>query len=636
LNKATSGRAKAELRGLRLIPGYLPGRTQTTVAALLVYKSNAISNRQLALFDKIITDHLVQGPESGPGEMPSKDPLFGRLAWAMREVMVSAGLPLFDDIDVAVRRQKDGVTGTFLIPALEQAPGTVELTLTALLEIVNAILAGKKPRAVDDKLEPVRTTIGKVAPRGINSLLFLKAAHEAGIPWRNVRSNVYQYGWGSKARWLDSSFTDQTPSVSASVVRDKVAAAAVLRKAGLPVPEHRMVSSANAAVEHAMHLGFPVVVKPADLDGGRGVFPFLKNEHAVRDAYNKAAELSQKILVEKHFEGNDYRLQVYRDDVFWIAHRVPGGVTGNGIDTVEQLLDELNADPMRGEPGSNAWRKRIPLDDEALELLREQELGRDSVPDQGQFVRLRRACNVASGGVPVPALEGAHPDNLELAARITRVLRLDLAGIDLLIPDIKQSWRNSGAAICEVNAQPQLSRHLPALLLDRLLIDKGRIPSIVVVGDLQQQPWYVDLQAWVADSGCSMGLATSDGIWIDGSHTGTTRSTAFESGVAMLLDPKVDLAVFQLTDDSVTETGLAIDRADLLVVLESIQSPSETDRNRNRRLLNMVGRMSKSTCVSEHLKEFPGATELADLSNVEFLPSEQILGRIKYCIEGKL
>jgi cyanophycin synthetase len=410
----------------------------------------------------------------------------------------------------------------------------------------------------------------------------------------------------------------------------------VLRKAGLPVPEHSLVKSAEAAVDFAQHLGYPVVVKPADMDGGKGVFALLRTEQSVRDAYAKVVELSGNVLVEKHIEGNDYRLQVHNGDVFWIAHRIPGGVTGDGIGTVEQLLDELNADPMRGEPGTNAWRKRIPLDDEALGLMREEGLDRNSVPKDQQFVRLRRACNVATGGVPVPALDGAHPDNLELGARAARLLRLDLAGVDLLIPDIKQSWRLSGAAICEVNAQPQLSRHLQAELLGRLLTNKGRIPAIVIIGDLGQTAWYGDLQAWAAQSGHCMGLATGEGVWIDGAQVGAVRGHALEAGLAMLLDPKVDVAFFQLTDDSATQTGLAVDRADLLVVTDLIGSPSDSDIARSKRLVSMVGHMSESTCLSEHLMNSQEALELAGLSEVEYLPSDQILKRIKCCIEGEL
>jgi hypothetical protein len=60
-------------------------------------------------------------------------------------------------------------------------------------------------------------------------------------------------------------------------------------------------------------------------------------------------------------------------------------------------------------------------------------------------------------------------------------LRLDLAGVDLLIPDISQSYKKVGGVICEVNAQPQLSKHLPYELLQKLVTNFGRIPTVMIL-----------------------------------------------------------------------------------------------------------------------------------------------------------
>ena len=55
----------------------------------------------------------------------------------------------------------------------------------------------------------------------------------------------------------------------------------------------------------------------------------------------------------------------------------------------------------------------------------------------------------------------------EYEARMARVkAAMGGAGIDLLIADIAQSWRRTGAAICEVNAQPQFATPADAHLHD--------------------------------------------------------------------------------------------------------------------------------------------------------------------------
>jgi hypothetical protein len=75
----------------------------------------------------------------------------------------------------------------------------------------------------------------------------------------------------------------------------------------------------------------------------------------------------------------------------------------------------------------------------------------------------------------------AHPDNLELALKATAALRLDVAGVDLLLPDIARSYQETGGVICEVNAKPQFSSGLAHRdILQQLLPHQGRIPVVGV------------------------------------------------------------------------------------------------------------------------------------------------------------
>ncbi|NQW92744.1 MAG: hypothetical protein HQ446_01680, partial [Polaromonas sp.] len=460
---------------------------------------------------------------------------------------------------------KTGVYGLVLACALPTHQAAVA-ALRWLVTVVNHALAGEGLAVVAGQLPALLKSLRTGAPQGMNTLRFLEAADQADIPWQRVWGNVYRFGWGAQARWLDSSFTDATPTISSQLARNKLATSAVLRQAGIPVPDHGRALDTNAAEKIATQLGYPVVVKPADLDGGRGVAAGLTTALAVRKAFEAAARLSSVVLVEKHFEGRDYRLQVFQNEVFWVADRVPGGVTGDGLRSIAELLTELNADPRRGEPGSAALLKRIPLDEEALALLGEQGLSALAIPPVGFFVRLRRAANVASGGVPVPALDKAHPDNLALAVRAARLLRLDLAGVDLLIPDISRSWLESGAAICEVNAQPQMSPHLPAYVLSRLVQGQGRVPVVLVLG-LASEPGLCDrICEALGGTGLRVGIATSDAVTIEGRVVMQKPSHVYAGVMALIADPAVGVIVLCVSDESILKTGLPVDRFDVLVL----------------------------------------------------------------------
>jgi cyanophycin synthetase len=325
------------------------------------------------------------------------------------------------------------------------------------------------------------------------------------------------------------------------------------------------------------------VVKPADLDGGQGVTAWLTTPAEVRTAYAAAAALSAQVLVEKHFFGNDYRLQVFQGEVYWAVQRVPAGVTGDGVQSVQALLKAANADPRRG--GEAASRlKWIAVDEEALMWLARQALSLEAIPEKDCFVRLRGAANVASGGTTEPVLELAHPDNLALAARAANVLRLDMAGVDLLIPDIRRSWRESGAAICEVNSQPQMAAHLPALLLPRLVAGEGRIPVLVVLGGERDTSAFSTLLQGLAGVETGFGLAAADGAWVNDMQVANGPLSSFQAARCLIADPAVTMLVLHATDPSMLRTGCPFDRIDHLVLAGPLRKDGEADWHASRLL----------------------------------------------------
>ncbi len=322
-------------------------------------------------------------------------------------------------------------------------------------------------------------------PSGINTLPFIEAAKELNIPWHHVANNVFQFGWGSRSRWLSSTFTDQTSAISVSLARDKVDCAKVLRDVGLPVPNHLLVSSVNDALKVAEFLGYPVVVKPANLDGGLGVSAGVKNHKALVRAYNSASKLSNRIVVEQYIDGEDYRFRVCNQQVIGIVARRAASVVGNGKDSIKSLIEFQNTKRLKQLMPSVAeveiGYKPIFVDEEVEEWLYYQDLTINSIIDSGRRVRLRGAANIMLGGTTWDVMRIAHQDNLDLALSAVKSLRLDIAGVDILLPDITKSWRLSGGAICEVNGQPQLPKldaHKKVLSL--LVKDRGRIPTILI------------------------------------------------------------------------------------------------------------------------------------------------------------
>lgn len=406
-----------------------------------------------------------------------------------------------------------------------------------------------------------------------NVPMFLKAARHMRLPFLELPGRHWQFGIGRRARWLDSSYTDVTPVMAHKLSKRKDYAATMLRDAGIPVPDHALVRDGDHAVRVSKQLKYPVVVKPADQDGGRGVFADLSTAEEVLLAHAKAAKLSSNVLVERHVPGRDYRVVVFQGQVTFAIERKPASVTGDGVSSVAELLQKRNAEALEVQPP----RPQLSLDEEALRLLEREGLSRDSIPASGLRVRLRSAANYAIGGTAEVVTDLVHPDNAQLAVRAAEALRLDLAGIDLIMSDISLSWHEVGSAVCEVNGQPQLGRnssaHLYGDVLQALVPGDGRMPTVIVLGeaDIVKPLMKQVVQALVAHE-MVVGTAGPEGIRVGDELISNAQDPIAQRMRVLAFNRRVEAIVVGLCDDSVLIQGLPFARFDWLFLANPLKT----------------------------------------------------------------
>ena len=430
-------------------------------------------------------------------------------------------------------------------------------------------------------LASVLAMLEAVAPGGTNTRTLLQAAYRRKVPVMRLAGSALQYGWGSRSRWMESSFTDADSVISARLARDKSAAHALMQSAGLPVPLQVVVSSLEHACKAAATLGYPVVIKPADLDGGKGVEAGLRDEASLRAAYPRSLVHSQNLILEQHVAGKDYRLGVLNGRLGWVTYREPAGVWGDGVSSVVDLVAAANLDPRRG---TRRWSHMAPivLNAEADGLLLQQGLALSDVPQPGSFVQLRRAANVSLGGQPVSIpFDEVHPDNAALALQVARLFRLQLAGVDLITPDIARSWREAGGAVCEVNGQPQFSvtrPDFPEQVIDELVPGDGRVPVVVVLAEGGWGGWTQALHTQLSQAGLNAGFVLADGLFRGSDKLATKRRSAFDDVQTLLLDKTLDAVVVATNGMEWLPSGMPVDRVDLVIA----------DGTQNQRVLQML------------------------------------------------
>ncbi|MEQ4499428.1 cyanophycin synthetase family protein, partial [Nocardioides kribbensis] len=257
---------------------------------------------------------------------------------------------------------------------------------------------------------------------GPSTQAILDEAVSRDIPW--IRLNQYslvQLGQGVHAKRIRATMTSATSAIAVDIASDKDLTTTLLGAAGLPVPKQESVRTVEQCVRAAQRIGYPVVVKPLDGNHGRGVCLDLQDEAEVREAYEVARAESRRgvLIVESLITGKDYRCLIIDGKVAAIAERVPASVTGDGTSSVEQLVDDANADPRRGV-GHEKVLTRIKVDAAAVELVREQGFEMSDVPPAGTMVKLALTGNMSTGGISIDRTFEAHPENVEIAEEAAR------------------------------------------------------------------------------------------------------------------------------------------------------------------------------------------------------------------------
>ena len=414
---------------------------------------------------------------------------------------------------------------------------------------------------------------------GPSTAALVKAAEERDIPW--LRLNEYsmvQFGHGRWQERIQATVTSKTPHIAVEIASDKDETNRILADLGLPVPEQHLVYGPDDAVRAANRVGYPVVVKPLNANHGRGVSLDLTDDEYVVVAFHKAREHSRGVLVEKFATGFDHRILVIDGEVVAVSKRVPGHVVGDGTSTIEQLVEIVNEDPRRGI-GHEKVLTRIDLDYQATRLLELKGYTSETVPAEGEIVYLRSTGNLSTGGTAVDVTDVIHPDNASMARRSSRAIGLDVAGVDFITEDITKSYKDAGGIICEVNAAPGFRMHTNPVegtprdvagpVLDMLFPPgkPARIPILAVTGTNGKTTTSRMLAHIYKLSGKQVGLATTEGVYIDGQLSVAGDMTGPKAARMVLRDPSVEVAVVETARGGLLRSGLGYRRSDVSACL---------------------------------------------------------------------
>ncbi len=200
---------------------------------------------------------------------------------------------------------------------------------------------------------------------------------------------------------------------------------------------------------------------------------------------------------------------------------------------------------------------RLPSDRATQEYLAKGGRTLDTVPPKDEFVALRQTANLSTGGTSIDRTDEMHPDNITACEMAAGVVGLDIAGIDILTPDISIPFRENNSVIIEVNAGPGIRMHthpvegeprnVAAPILDMLYPPgvPSTIPLIAVTGTNGKTTTTRLIAHLFRVSENVVGFTTTDGTYLGNRMVIEGDMTGPFSANIILSNPTVDIAVLE-------------------------------------------------------------------------------------------
>lgn len=406
----------------------------------------------------------------------------------------------------------------------------------------------------------------------------VEEAVSRNIPWiRLGKNSLVQLGYGVNQQRFQATITGNTSSIAVDIACNKEATKKMLDDAAIPVPLGGLVRDVEE-LERVIHrIGYPIVLKPLDGNHGRGQSINVNDWETAKTGLEHAQKVSSRVIVEKYITGYDFRILVINNKLVAAARRVPAHVVGDGELNLQELIDKENTNPKRGYGHENVLTE-ILVDKDTEELLAKLNYSLESIPLKGEVVYLKSTANLSTGGTSIDVTDMVHPDNVTMCERISKIIGLDVCGIDIMAENLTQPLKETGGAILEVNAAPGFRMHLaPSDGLPRnvaapvvdMLYPAGkpfRIPIIAVTGTNGKTTTTRLISHIVKNNGYRVGFTTSDGIYIQNTMLTKGDTTGPLSAEFILKDPTVEFAVLETARGGILRSGLGFGTCDIGVL----------------------------------------------------------------------
>ncbi|UUX33718.1 bifunctional glutamate--cysteine ligase GshA/glutathione synthetase GshB [Fundicoccus culcitae] len=278
----------------------------------------------------------------------------------------------------------------------------------------------------------------------------------------DAKENLIKLDYDGHVEFVkNGNMTRHDSLISYFLMENKIATKVILDEAAVRVPAGLSFNTFEEGRTYYSQLTLDAfVIKPKNTNYGLGITIF--EEKPTLDRYVKALEFAfaedDTVLLEAFAKGTELRFYVQEGEVKAIVERQPAQVIGDGQSTVSQLIDQTNADPLRGKKHL-APLTFIEKGEAEMALLDAAGLSLESIPDSGQLVYLRRNSNISTGGLSIDRTDEVNASYKFIAVTAANALGANFCGVDIIMEDYSVAASNTNYHVIEANFNPMITLH---------------------------------------------------------------------------------------------------------------------------------------------------------------------------------
>jgi cyanophycin synthetase len=309
----------------------------------------------------------------------------------------------------------------------------------------------------------------------ITRQLFIAEIERRGYSYDFLLDNSKEKMLRVRANGKTSIFFGTRPSESSAngmiITKRKSLSYSFIEASGFkPIP-YLLLENNDGDAEAFLATHKKIVVKPNDAGQSDGVTAGITNPEDLKHALKFAGTFSSSVVLQKQVEGNLYRLLFLGGKLFAAARLYGAEITGDGVNTIETLIEQKNAHPLRGNTEEAPLK---PINTElAAEHIHPRKL--NDILGKNEVLQLSDIPSLSRGGETEDVTTHVHEKYIEIFTHMLDQMGQVICAVEVITDDIS-SYETGILPVIEFNSIPGTRPHLHPT---RGGISRNPIPAIL-------------------------------------------------------------------------------------------------------------------------------------------------------------